>query len=171
MIVSMVVAMTRNRVIGTRSALPWYLPEDLRRFKSLTDGHAIVMGRRTFDGLPRVLPGREHYVVTRSEHFMEENPKALGNSHVFAAPDPVSALAMTEERLELRGDIPEEVFVIGGGEIFLQLLPYASRLYVTLVKRDVEGDTYFPVIEPDEWTVTSCEEHDGFDFLVYERNA
>lgn len=169
MIVSMIVAMTQSRVIGANNALPWHLPEELKRFRALTSGHAILMGRKTFVSLPKVLPDRDHYVITRSPDFKEQDPKARGSEHVFTAPDPVAALAMLRERIEQRGDIPEEVFVIGGGEIFAQLMPYAFRLYVSVVKQDVEGDTFFPAIDPREWAEAERTPFEAFDSIVYER--
>jgi dihydrofolate reductase len=169
MIVSMVVAMAQNRVIGAKNSLPWYLPDDLRKFRELTTGHAILMGRKTFDSLPKVLPNREHYIVTRSADFKEQNPKTQGNEHVFTVSDPVSALDILQERIEFKKDIPEEVFVIGGGELFAQLLPYSVKLYVTLVKKEIEGDTFFPEIEPCDWIETERTVFDEFDFVVFER--
>lgn len=169
MMVSMVVAMAQNRVIGAKNSLPWYLPEDLKKFRELTTSHAILMGRKTFDSLPKVLPNREHYIVTRSADYKEQNPRTKENVHVFTVSDPVSALDMLQERIDFKGDIPEEVFVIGGGELFAQLLPYAVKLYVTLVKKDIDGDTFFPEIDPCDWTETERTVFDEFDFVVYER--
>jgi dihydrofolate reductase len=169
MIVSMIVAVAQNRVIGSRNALPWHLPEDLKKFRELTTGHAILMGRKTFDSLPKVLPDREHYVVTRSVDFNVQNPKARGNEHVVAVADPVSALDLLQERIEFRKDIPQEIFIIGGGELYAQLMPYACKLYVTLVKQEIDGDTFFPEIDPCDWTETERTVFDGFDFIVYER--
>ena len=169
--VSIVVAMAPNRVIGAKNSMPWYLPEDLKKFRELTTDHAILMGRKTFESLPKVLPNREHYVVTRDPDYKRTNERASESKHVFTAPDPVAALDLISDRIELSGDIPDEVFVIGGGEIFSQLLPYAGRIYVTLIKKEIEGDTFFPEIGEDEWEQISVQEFDGFDFMIYERAA
>jgi dihydrofolate reductase len=167
--ISMVVAMSENRVIGASNSLPWYLPEDLKKFRELTTGHAMIMGRKTFESLPKVLPGREHYVITRSENYKEENKRASESNHVFVIPDPVSAVNLVRERIAYEHDIPEEIFVIGGGEIFSQLLSYASKLYVTLLKKPIEGDTYFPEIQREDWKETGRSIFDNFDFIEYTR--
>lgn len=169
MLVSMILAMASNRVIGSKNALPWYLPEDLKKFRELTTGHAILMGRKTFESLPKVLPGREHYVVTRKSDYKITNERAAESEHVFTAPDPVSALDLISERIELDGDIPDEVFVIGGGELFTQLLPYTDRIYLTLIKKEIEGDTYFPEIDPADWEETTSQDFDEYSFITLER--
>ncbi|MDD4326951.1 MAG: dihydrofolate reductase [Eubacteriales bacterium] len=169
--VSMIVAMSENRVIGSNNAMPWYLPEDLKKFRELTTGHAILMGRKTFESLPKVLPGREHYVVTGNSDYKETNERASGSEHVFTAPDPVAALDLIADRITTSGDIPDEVFVIGGGELFEQLLPYTERVYVTLIRKEMSGDTFFPELSLEDWVQTSSEEFDGFDFLIYDRST
>ena len=167
--VSIIVAMALNRVIGSGNSMPWYLPEDLKKFRELTTGHAILMGRKTYESLPKVLPNREHYVVTRDPDYKSTNERASSNSHVFTALDPAAALGFISDRIELEGDIPEEVFVIGGGELFSQLLPYADKIYMTLIRKDIDGDTFFPQIDDNEWVQTSGEDFDGYSFLVFER--
>lgn len=125
-----VAAMSLNRVIGKEGKIPWYLPEDFKWFKQLTMGHVILMGRKTFDSLGRrVLPGRTSLVVSRSEEAFP------GVSFVkdLAALDP--------------GQFNEKVFVIGGGQIYAQLLPRCSDIYLTVVKREVHGDAFFPEFE------------------------
>jgi dihydrofolate reductase len=169
MIVSIVVAMANNRVIGTKNALPWYIPEDLKKFRLITTGHAIIMGRKTFESLPHVLPNRLHYVITRSVDFKRTNPVAAESDSVFIVSTPEQALEMIHNRIDTIGDVPEEVFVIGGGEIYNQTISLTSRLYITYVKRQVDGDTFFPEIDCSEWIETSREVHDEFDFVVYDR--
>jgi len=171
MIISMVVAMSVNRIIGASNSLPWYLPEDLKNFRELTTGHAMIMGRKTFESLPKVLPGREHYVITRSEDYKEKNMRARESAHVFVISDPVSAIDLIGKRVDDERDIPEEVFVIGGGEIFSQLLPYTSKLYVTLLKKSIEGDTYFPEIKSEDWEETGRSIFNEFDFIEYTRRS
>jgi dihydrofolate reductase len=124
---SIIVAMANNRVIGTRGQLPWHIPEDLKRFKRLTMGHPIVMGRKTFESIGRPLPGRENVVLTRNPSF---RPAGVTVLHDFGG---------WTGRF---GDA--EVFVIGGADLFRLALPLASRLYLTQIDRDFEGDTRFP---------------------------
>lgn len=168
--ISMIAAMARNRVIGSKSRLPWYLPEDLKRFRILTTGHIIIMGRKTFEGLPKVLPDRDHYVITRSPDYKAVNPMARDSEHVFVAGTPDEALQMIRERMaRVGGKNDQEIFVIGGGEIFRQMLPVADRIYMTEIKDDAEGDVFFPETDPSQWKEVSREVHDTFDFTVYDR--
>ncbi len=167
--ISMIVAMTPDRVIGTKNALPWYLPEDLKKFRELTTGHPILMGRKTFESLPRVLPNRDHYVVTRNADYKNASEAARGSDRVFVAATPEEALEKIRARQAADSAVPDEIFVIGGGEIFRQMLPSADRLYVTLVKETIAGDTYFPPIPPEQWKETDRTIFDRFDFIVYDR--
>jgi len=128
---SLVVAMSENRVIGVNNHLPWNIPEDLKRFKEITLHHPIVMGRKTFESIGRVLPKRTNIVVTRDKTYRVESGAVV---HSF------------EEALEWARQAPgsEEVFVIGGSEIFKLALPLAWRIYLTEVSWPFEGDTFFP---------------------------
>ncbi len=139
---SLIVAMAENGVIGRDGALPWHLPADLRRFKTLTMGHSMVMGRKTFESIGRVLPGRRSIVVSRDPEWRAEG--------AWTAPSLEAALALTATEAE--------VFVIGGAEIFRQALPRADRLYLTRVLAEVEGDVYFPELDASEWRLVSREE-------------
>ncbi len=150
--ISIIVAMDANGVIGRDNALPWRLPEDLKRFKQLTMGHALVMGRRTFESIGRPLPGRKNIVVTRRRDF-----------HPVGA---VVAHSLDEALAAANGD---EVFIAGGGEVYRQALPLADRMYVTAVEGTHEGDTFFPPFSAAEWELASDEPHEGFRFRVYER--
>lgn len=150
----MIVAMDQNRVIGRAGTLPWKLSADLKRFKSLTMGHHLVMGRKTFESLPRLLPGRTSLVISRSQepgargHNTEAERKSGGDSALN-----FGKLIFTqslEDALTLAAGDPE-VFVIGGAQIYELTLPRADRLYVTHVEAAVEGDTYFPAYDPAEW--------------------
>lgn len=127
--------MARNRVIGRDGALPWHLPEDLRRFKQLTMGHHIVMGRKTWESLGRLLPGRHHVIVSRSPGYAVPGAKVAGSI----------AAAFTA-----CGD-DSEIFVIGGGEIYALALPDADRILLTEIEQDFEGDAFFPALRPGEW--------------------
>ena len=159
-IISFVLAAGRNDVIGKANGLPWHLPADLRYFKKVTLGHPIIMGRKTFDSVGKALPGRLNVVVTRSESF---------------APEGVIVLRSIEEALE-RDYACDEVFVVGGSEIFRQAMPRANRIYLTRIDHDFEGDTYFPKMNPDEWKLVSREAHEPdeknkwpYAFEVWER--
>lgn len=169
MILSIVVAMTNQNIIGAKNSLPWYLPEDLKKFRKITTGHAMIMGRKTFESLPKVLPEREHYVITRNSDYKKTNDRARQSEHVFVVSDPASAIKQIEERLKTKGDIPDEVFIIGGGQIFSQMMPFTSKMYITLVKQNIKGDTFFPEFNNSKWKETEREIFDEFDFLVYEK--
>jgi dihydrofolate reductase len=156
--VSLIAAVAANGVIGRDGRMPWHLPEDLKRFKALTMGHAIVMGRKTFDSIGRLLPGRRTIIVTRRRGFRMDGAQI--------------AHSLTDALALARDD--HEVFVIGGGEIYEQALPLASRLHLTEIDATADGDVHFPPIEPTQWRETSREHHragDGtaFDFVVYDR--
>ena len=157
---SLIVATTRDGVIGKEGKLIWRIPTDLKYFKKKTMGKKMIMGRKTFESLPGLLPGREHIVLTRRKDF--EVPEGVKLIHDFKEVD-----------IYLNSD--EEVFLIGGGEIFTHFLPLCRKLYITWVKKDFEGDTYFPVEEIEKFTEVKRESvFDGYsgielDFTVYER--
>lgn len=134
---SLIVAVSRDGVIGKDGGLPWRIPEDLRHFKATTQGHAVIMGRRTWDEVGRPLPGRRNIVVTttRSEIPGAEVVKTLEAALALAADDP-------------------EPFVIGGAGLYAAALPLATDLYLTEVDRTVDGDTYFPPFDRTEWVET-----------------
>jgi dihydrofolate reductase len=142
-IVSLIVAMSRNRVIGRDNAIPWHLPGELKRFKELTLGHHIVMGRRTWDSIGRLLPGRTTIIVTR-------NP-ALQVAGALMATSLPQALKIAER--------DDEIFVIGGEEIFRLALPLAHRIYLTTVDVELDGDTFMPVIDAALWRKVRSESH------------
>lgn len=133
--ISIIVAVAENNVIGNDNQLIWHIPGDLKRFKALTMGHHIIMGRKTWESIGRPLPGRTSVVVTRNTQF-----KADGAKVVHSLDDAI-AIASADS----------EVFIIGGGELYQQALPVASKLYLTKVHRSYEGDVSFPEISPDEW--------------------
>lgn len=141
--VSLIVAMSRNRVIGRDNAIPWRIPAELQRFKQLTMGHHIVMGRKTWDSIGRLLPGRTTVIVTRNAQLRVEGA--------------LIASSLTEAlRLAAHDD---EIFVIGGAEIFAQALPLAQRLYLTTVDIEIDGDTFMPPFDPTEWHRVRSEAH------------
>jgi dihydrofolate reductase len=142
--ISYVVAVSKNGVIGREGGLPWHISSDLKRFKEITMGKPVVMGRKTWESLPRrPLPGRRNIVITRSREFAAEG------AEVAATP---------EEAFRLCGDVPE-VAVIGGGEIYRLFWPLVDRLYLTEVDLEVAGDTHFPVVSPAEWREVGREFH------------
>jgi dihydrofolate reductase len=160
---SLVAAVARDRVIGRDNAIPWRLPEDVARFKAVTTGHAVVMGRRTWDSIPdryRPLPGRRNVVVTRNRAW-----RATGAERAASLGDALELLA-GEER----------VYVIGGAEIYAAALPLADELLLTEIDLAVDGDTFFPAFDRDAFAEVSREEHVGedgvrFAFAVYERRT
>ena len=159
MTLTLIAAMARNRVIGRGGAIPWRLPADLARFKRITMGRWLIMGRRTFDSIGRPLPGRTTVVVTRRQEW---------------SPAGVLVARSIDEAISLARD-QDEVFVAGGAEIYAATLERAARIRITLVEGDYDGDAWFPVIDPAVWRLTSQESHPGeadrpaYRFLDYER--
>jgi dihydrofolate reductase len=151
MIVSMIVAMDEARGIGHHGKIPWYLPVDLKRFKSLTLGHHIVMGRKTYESLPRMLAGRKNIVLSRNRYY-----DAPGCIVVNTFPDAIGLAKNSGE---------SELFVIGGGDIYALAIPLADFIYLTIVKTKLPADSFFPNLNPDEWIETNHEE-----FLADESN-
>jgi dihydrofolate reductase len=159
-ILSIIAALARNRVIGIGNRLPWHLPEDLRHFKTLTMGHHIIMGRKTYESIGRPLPGRTTVIVSRDPDYRVES--------CLTAPS-------LEAAVTLCGD-DEEVFFVGGANLYAQALPLAGRLYLTEIRRDYEGDAHFPAYDPAAWRETARQTHlsrEGlaYDFVTYERAA
>jgi dihydrofolate reductase len=149
---NLIAAVAENGVIGANNALPWRLGEDLRRFKALTMGHTLVMGRKTFESIGRPLPGRTTIVVTRDRGWTKEG---------------VTVAHSVDEALAA----PGELFVAGGAEIYAQTIARADRLYITHVQRAVDGDAFFPPIDPRIWHAVEREPHEGFAFVTYARSA
>lgn len=139
--VSLIVAMAQNGIIGRGNALPWRLSEDLKRFKAATLGKPILMGRRTFESIGRALPGRVNLVLTRDR--------------AWSAPG-VIVVHSVEEALAQAG-AASELMVIGGADVYRQVMPFARRIYLTHVHAEVRGDTYFPAFDPSQWVDVACE--------------
>ncbi len=158
--ISIFVAASTNNVIGVEGELPWKISDDLKRFKRLTMGKPIVMGRLTWESIGHPLPGRQNIVITRQPDF---------------AADGCDAVTSPTAALRAAGDV-DEIMVIGGQQIYELFLPKASRLYLTRVHADIDGDAFFPAVEPGVWDRISNEYHsagDGnefaFDFSIYEK--
>lgn len=136
---SLVVAISKNNVIGKNGSLPWRLPEDLKFFKDITStsSKTMIMGRKTFESLPKVLPGRKHIILTKNKNF-KINDEQVSVIHDIKDLQPYI-------------EASEEYFVIGGAVIFKQLLPYANRIYLTRIHEDFYGDTFFPEFNENQW--------------------
>jgi dihydrofolate reductase len=141
--ISIIAAIANNRVIGINNTLPWHLPEDLKRFRALTMGHHIVMGRKTFESLGRLLPGRNTVIVSRNQNYLV--PGALAARSLEAA-------------LAACGN-DKEVFVIGGAQLYREALSRADRLYLTEITADFDGDAHFPEVDTSVWKQVSREPH------------
>jgi dihydrofolate reductase len=155
MIISLIVAASTNNVIGKDNQLLWHLPNDMKFFKNTTWGMPVVMGRKTFDALAgNPLPGRFNFVITRKRDWKPNNDKVKVEGTLEGA---ISAAGKTDCK---------EVFVIGGGEIYVAAMPIADRIYMTRVNAVLDGDTRFPVIDEEEWEMVS-----HLDFAADEKNA
>jgi dihydrofolate reductase len=158
----LIAALAANRVIGKNNALPWHLPADLKRFKALTMGRAVVMGRKTHESIGKALPGRRNLVISRNRGY-----SAPGCEVVHSLDAAIAAC---------RGE--QEIFIIGGAELYRESLPRAQRLEFTEIQAEFEGDASFPEYPPDQWRETSREIQSGepgiafrYDFVRYERTS
>lgn len=154
---SIIVATAENNAIGKDNKLLWHISDDLKRFKSITSGHKIFMGRKTFESLPGILPNRPHLVLTRDKDFSVDSDK-------------VTVINDLENFINEYKTSNEEVFIIGGGEIYKALMPYADKIFLTKVKKSFDGDTFFPQINHNEWELihNSSELLDEKSGLIYE---
>jgi dihydrofolate reductase len=154
--VTIVAAVATNGVIGVGGGLPWHLPDELQRFKELTVGHVLVMGRRTYESIGRPLPGRTTVVVTRQ-------PDWTGGS------DLVLTAASVPEALATASSLDDEVFVVGGAQVYAEALPHADRLELTHVDAAPAGDTLFPELDWSEWREVRRHPGEGWTAVTYER--
>ena len=159
-----IVAVAKNQAIGKDNQLLWHLRDDLKRFQKITTGHPIIMGRKTFESLPGMLPGRAHWVLTRDRDWAAAHPEV----RCFASVDAVLQALQQDE----------DYFVIGGGEIYRAFFPYAEQLHITEVDSEPEADTYFPVIDETAWEKIQVEEGEvnaknplAHRFVTYVRRA
>jgi dihydrofolate reductase len=155
--ISFIWAMTRNRVIGRDNDLPWKLPRDMKFFMATTVGHPVIMGRRTYESMSGPLPRRTNIVVTRNPDFHAEG--------TIVVSDLASALA--EAQRQCQRDGVDETFVIGGAEIYRQAIDQATRLYVTRIDAELEGDTFFPEIDWSRWRCVRSEAFPADDRHAY----
>jgi dihydrofolate reductase len=157
MLISLIVAMASNRVIGDRGDIPWKIPGEQKMFKEITLGHAVIMGRKTYESLIRPLPGRTNIVVTRQTDY--EAPGCIIAQDFDSA---IKSVAADES----------EAFVIGGGQLYDETIPVADRIYLTLIPREMPGDTFFPKIPDADFEIKKYEYIDGpepYHFYIYER--
>jgi dihydrofolate reductase len=165
MIISLIAALTQNRVIGKNNDLPWRLPDDMKYFMQTTSSHYVVMGRKNYESIPekfRPLPNRTNIVITRQVGFTAANCTVV---HSLEA-----ATKLAEENNQ------QELFIIGGAEIYQLAMPFANRLYLTEIHTELDGDTYFPRFDKTAWEETSRKHHASderhrfaFDFIIYKK--
>ena len=151
---SLIVAMAKNRTIGLDGAMPWHIPEDLKFFKRVTMGHPVIMGRKTYQSIGAALPGRTNIVVTRNKDF-----EAADADVVHDLSEALTKAKATEELWRPDGG-REEIFVIGGADIYGQALPEAQRIYMTEVHQELPGDAFFPELAEGEWKETDRKDRD-----------
>lgn len=142
---SAIAAMSENRVIGIDNQLPWHLPADLKHFKTLTTGHPILMGRKTYESIGRPLPNRTNIIITRNADF--------------TAPGCVVVTSIDHAMTHAAKENVQEIFIIGGAEVYKQLLPHVQCIYLTIVHEQFEGDAFFPELDVKEWKETARETH------------
>ncbi|HLU80567.1 MAG TPA: dihydrofolate reductase [Flavobacteriaceae bacterium] len=142
--VTMIAAAAENNALGKDKDLVWHLPDDFKRFKKITTGHHIIMGRKTFESFPKPLPNRTHVVITRQKNYEKEGCIVVHNIE--------EALAISQK--------DEETFIIGGGEIYRLALPYADKIELTRVHHSFEADAFFPEVDWDKWKLMDEEFHD-----------
>jgi len=155
--ISLIVAFDPNRLIGSENKLPWHYKDDLKYFKEVTMGHDLLMGKNTFDSIlsytKKPLPGRKHYVLSRSLAYEHEQVEIVRDMDIFLSEYPKE----------------KELFIIGGSSVYEQLLPKADRLYITHIGKIYEGDAYFPEVDFSQWTKIKNQDAGPLQFAVYER--
>lgn len=157
--ITIIVAQAKNRAIGIDGALPWHLSADLKRFRQLTSGHTIIMGRKTWDSIGKPLPNRHNIVITRTQDLVLEGAQTVTSLK--------AAIQVASNELEK--------FIIGGAEIYNLALPIVDTIEMTLIHQDIQGDTYFPPVDSNIWEVSEHSEHQddasglGYSFVTYKR--
>jgi len=165
--IALIAALAQNRVVGIDNQLPWHLPEDLKYFKRITTGKAIIMGRKTYESIGRPLPNRTNIVISRDSQYQAEGIKVVSSLE--------AAIELAESVSLING--VDEVMVIGGAQIYAMALPKADRLYLTHVHADVEGDAYFPDVDMSQWQAIAKEDYAAseanpypYSFVVYDKH-
>lgn len=158
MLISLIVAMAKNRVIGNKGEIPWKIPGEQKMFKEITMGHTMIMGRKTFEAIGKALPGRTNIVVTRQADY--------------PAPD---CMVFNDLKSAIESCPPDEseLFVIGGGQIYANTIGMADRIYLTVLPKEVPGDTFFPEFSESEFKIIKSEFIDGvvpYHFYIYEKS-
>jgi dihydrofolate reductase len=158
--ISLIVAMAEGRVIGMNNAMPWHLPADLKHFKAITSGKPVIMGRKTFESIGKALPNRHNIVISRNSSYDAPGCDVVGSL--------AEAINLVEHA--------QEICIIGGAQIFTEALPLADRLYLTFIDLTVEGDTFFPDWQAEQWTESAREQHSpdsqnahGLTFITLDR--
>ena len=157
MILSLIAAMASNRIIGNKGDIPWKIPGEQKMFKKITLGHTVIMGRKTYESLGKPLPGRTNIIVTRQTDY-----QAPGCTIALDLDAAIAACAQDEE----------DAFICGGGQLYHESLAMADKIYLTLIPKEIAGDTYFPEIAESDFTMTTSEFIDGaepYNFYIYER--
>lgn len=167
--ISIIVAVAKNGVIGCANRLIWHLPGDLKRFKALTMGHPIIMGRKTFESIGRALPGRTNIVVTRNAELcrnaaVSTNTTMSSDTSVYYVESLEAAIDFAERAIG-----GEEVFVIGGAEVYRQAIDLCSKVYYTLVDDSPEGDAFFEPLDAAAWQEVSRDDQQGYSYINYQR--
>lgn len=158
--INIIVAYNQNRVIGIKGNMPWHLTQDMHRFKELTFGHSIIMGRKTHESIGRALSGRKNIIISRNKDYIPLGP----------FDQPIFVVQSLERALEVAKSDGNDIFIIGGEEIYRESMHLANRIYATLVKNTMEGDTYFPEIpEIEKWHIVEEIKNNGYDFITFER--
>ena len=159
--ISLIVAMASNRVIGNNNVMPWHLSADLKKFKKITMGSPILMGRKTYESIGRPLPGRTNIIISRNPEYRQEGCLVFND---------------IETAIKKACEIAGEIFIIGGSELYKATLPIADVLYITMINREFQGDTFFPDIDMNDWSEVERENiHDdpdaafSYSFLKFER--
>lgn len=153
--VTIIAAVAHNRVIGCQGSIPWFIPEDLNHFRDKTMGNTVIMGRKTWESLPcsvRPLPGRQNIVVSSDQTY-----------------EAVGAITAGSLTLAIQLASVGEVFIIGGATLYWQALPMATKMILTQIDDDYQGDTYFPTFDNEGWLVTECIRRNGYAFVTHER--
>ena len=155
MMISLIVAMTKKRVIGNKNQLPWHISDDLKNFKKLTTGQVVIMGRKTFESIGKPLPNRHNIVISHS-------------GFSFSG---VEVCSTIQQGLEKAKSLNKDVFVIGGASIYQQTLPLVEKMYISHIKKNYAGDTFFPEFNEREWEIEKKENYAEFEHIVYRRKA